>query len=305
MSVHRNILAVAALAFVGWGASGCGRAHDRATTQRSGILFSGNWETGNISQWGGAQCANTGVPYDTYAQRGTINIVTDVVAQGRYAARFDLPASEEKPSACEALRGRTLNLNGDDWYALDVRFPSDWREPSRAFSGMSLAQFDYQGLAGAPVGLAAHGDHVNLVTEGGPCGPNRVGTNFCLDGTGNDLEGEGPLGHIMLRIVPVGTHLAGTWEQFIVHIHHAADSSGLVQGWWRPLGGTWTHTVQFSGYPTVQWKVGESPPTASKEVVGETVDKIGAYRGPSNFPISIWQDGFCDATSFSAAASCL
>ncbi len=62
-------------------------------------------------------------------QRGTINIVTDVVAQGRYAARFDLPYGEintngqEKPSACEALRGRTLGLGTDDFYALDVRFP--------------------------------------------------------------------------------------------------------------------------------------------------------------------------------------
>src|SRR5436309_15968730 len=124
MSVHRNMLAVAALACIGWGISGCGRAHNRATTQRSGILFSGNWETGDISQWGGAQCANTGLPHDSYAQRGTLNIVTDIVAQGKYAARFDLPYGEtnanggEKPSACEALRGRTLNLNGDDWYAL-------------------------------------------------------------------------------------------------------------------------------------------------------------------------------------------
>ncbi len=68
---------------------------------------------------------------------------------------------------------------------------------------------------------------------------------------------------------------------------------------------TWTQTVNVSGYPTVEWKKDESPPTTSREVVGETVDKLGAYRGQSSFPISIWQDGYCGATSFSAAASCL
>jgi hypothetical protein len=270
------------------------------------ILFSGNWETGDISQWGGAQCANTGVPHDTYAQRGTINIATDVVAQGSYGARFDLPYGEtnangeDKPSACEALRGRTLGLGTDDFYALDVRFPPDWREPSEAFWGLSLAQFDYQGYAGAPVGMFAHAEDVNLGIESGHCAPNRVGTNECQYNTGNDYGEEGSL-HKTLHIIPRGTHLAGMWEQFIVHVHHATDSSGVVEGWWRPRGtSTWTRTVDLTGYPTVQWgAVGPPPPSNG------TIDKIGAYRGPSTFPISIWEDGFCDATSFAAAASCL
>ena len=46
---------------------------------------------------------------------------------------------------------------------------------------------------------------------------------------------------------------------------------------------TWTQTVNVSGYLTVQWKKGESPPTTSREVVGETADKLGAYRGQSSF----------------------
>src|SRR5205823_3243322 len=103
-----------------------------------------------------------------------------------------------------------------------------------------------------------------------------------------------------LRIAPPGTHLAGTWQQFVVHAHWAGDSSGLAQGWWRPPNGTWRQTVNFHGYPTVQW--------SSTQRVGaafRTADKIGAYRGASTFPISVWQDGFCVATSFSSAAACL
>jgi hypothetical protein len=133
---------------------------------------------------------------------------------------------------------------------------------------------------------------VNLNIESGFCNAGA-----CQYNTGNDNQGTLPY---TLRIVPVGTRLGGTWQQFIVHVHHAADASGLVQGWWRPRGGTWDKTVDWGGYPTVQWTS-----TQPIDTNYGTVDKIGAYRGPSTFPISIWQDGFCVATSFSAAASCL
>jgi hypothetical protein len=113
------------------------------------------------------------------------------------------------------------------------------------------------------------------------------------------LGNEGSL-HTTLRLIPLGTKLAGTWQQWIVHVHHAVDSSGLLQAWWRPRGGTWTQTVNLSGYPTVQWTSGETPnPNPPAD------DKIGGYRGGASYPITIWQDGFCVATSFAAAESCL
>ncbi len=36
-----------------------------------------------------------------------------------------------------------------------------------------------------------------------------------------------------------------------------------------------------------------------------TVDKIGAYRGNADFPLSVWLDGFVRTTSFAAAAAAL
>ncbi len=266
-----------------------------ASSRTSKIVFSGNWETGDISQWGGAQCANTGVPGGPFV-RGTIHIVTDIVAQGKYAARFDLPAGNPA-SACEALRGRTEALGTDDWYAQEVYFPTNWREPSTYTWGALFGQYDYgQTGAGPPVGLYAHADHVNIAVETGLC------TNgACQYNSGNDAAGswQGTLGYT-LHLTPTGMQLAGTWQQFVVHVHHAADSSGLVQGWWRPRGGNWTQTVNWSGYPTVQWTS-----TQPAETNLATVDKIGLYRGASTFPISLWQDGFCVATSFSAAEGCL
>ena len=57
-------------------------------------------------------------------------------------------------------------------------------------------------------------------------------------------------------------------------------------------------TVTLSGYPTVQWTAGEG---FSKLAGDVTADKIGAYRGPASFPLTIWQDGFVRTTSFAAA----
>jgi hypothetical protein len=266
------------------------------------VVFSGDFETGDISQWTGAQCANYGVPSNSHAVRGNLNIVTapEPIAQGKYAGRFDLPAAGIN-NACELLRKRTLALGADDWYALEVYFPSNWKEPSSDFWGLALAQFNYENLGpGAPVALDAHADHVNLAIETGLCNET---TGACQYTTGNDAgpspNEQGTL-HYTLRIAPSGTTLAGSWQQFVVHVHWAADSSGLVEGWWRQRGGTWSKTVNWSGYPTVQWTT-KQPAEANFA----THDKIGAYRALSSFPISIWQDGFCTATSFSAATSCL
>ena len=208
--------------------------------------------------------------------------------------RFDLPAATTN-NACEVGRKRTEALGTDEWYAKEVYFPLNWQDPS--IWGMVVGQYDFSALGqGAPVGLAARGDHVNLGISSGLCqnhGP-------CQYNTGNDWPSNQGTLNTTLRIVPLGTTLGGTWQQWVVHVHWAADSSGLVQGWWRPRGGTWAKTVNWGGYPTVQWTSAQPPNTNYT-----TADKIGAYRGPATFPISIWQDGFCVAKSFAAAASCV
>ena len=252
------------------------------TSSAGSVVFYGDWETGDISQWNwGAQCINyMPPPPGLLGNDGNVYVVTDLVAQGRYAARFDLPADSQQYTSCEVLRRRTEALGTDDWYAQEVYFPANWQEPSAW--GLLLGQYDFQGITGPPVGLYAHSDHVDIGIETGLCNPPM------------------PCQYTLIRqIAPLGVHLAETWQQFVVHVHHAEDSSGLVEGWWRPRGGTWTKTVTWSG-PTVQWSTIRPP-----SMKGFTTDKIGAYRGASTFPISIWQDGFCVATSFAEAESCL
>jgi hypothetical protein len=268
------------------------------------VIFSGNWETGNASQWTAVQCANYTPAPPGSGNIGNLNLVEDVVAQGRYAARFDLPAEEKEHTSCEVLHQRPEGIGTDDWYALEVRFPSNWQEPQKSWWGLCLAQFSFSNMgAGAPLGMCAHSDHVNLGLESGRC--EGAAPAQCQFTTGNDAPNnsdgspsEGTL-KTTLRLIPKGTALAETWQQFIVHVHWAKDSSGVVEGWWRPRGGgEWVKTVNLSGYPTVQW-------TETISERATTNDKIGAYRGKSTFPISIWNDGFCVATSFAGAASCL
>jgi hypothetical protein len=261
------------------------------------VIFSGNWETGNITQWTwGAQCINYNPPAPGSGNIGTVSVVTENVAQGKYAARFDLPADPNNNTSCEVLRRRTEALGSDEWYAQEVYFPPNWQDPSPW--GVGVGQYDFSALGeGAPVGIAARGDHVNLGISSGLC----LNHGPCQYNSGNDWPNNQGTLNVTLRLVPLGTTLGGTWQQWIVHVHWAADSSGHVDGWWRQRGSSrWTQTVNWGGYPTVQWTSAQPPDTNYV-----TADKIGAYRGPSSFPISLWQDGFCIATSFAVAESCI
>ncbi len=261
------------------------------TTTDGRVIFNGNFDTGNYSQWTwNAQCANTGVASDSTFTRGAFYAVSSVVTQGPFAGRFDLPASGIK-SACEVLRQRTLSLGADEYYALDVRFPTDWVEPGGW--GMTIAQLNFQNIWAGALSLVAHSDNVRLILMSGAC----VNPSGCQYNNGDAPTGGVPKTYL----VPSGRLALGVWHQIIIRARWAADSSGVIEAWHRVKGeASWTKTVSISGFPTVQWSPGSSPNTNSV-----TVDKEGAYRGASTVPLSIWHDGFCIATTFSAAAGCL
>jgi hypothetical protein len=260
------------------------------------VMFRGDFETGNLSQWTwGTQCANTGVPSSRSSVRGTISVQTELVGQGRYAARFDLPAASVYNS-CEALQKRRIGLGRDDYYGLMVRFPSDWREPSPVGWGLSLAQLNFENIWGAPVMLAAHADRVRLLMQSGLCKSVSTRTPGCA-------YSSGPGGNVKPMIAVPAPLALGVWHELIVHVRWTVHSSGIIEVWHRLHGGrSWKKTVSRRGYPTVQWTAKHGP----RAIVGSvTSDKIGAYRGRADFPLSVWQDGFVRTTSFAAAATAL
>lgn len=276
---------------------GCDRGFQRSSGRGAPGVFRGDFETGNIAQWTwGAQCANTGVPSTGSSVRGTISVQSEVVGQGSYGARFDLPAAANAYTACETLAKRRIDLASDDYYGLMVRFPSAWREPSPAGWGLSLAQLNFENIWGAPVMLAAHADRVTLVMQSGLCNSVHTSTPGCA-------YSSGPGGNVAPMTAVAAPLALGVWHELIVHVRWVTDSSGMIEVWHRLQGSDgWVKTVSLRGYPTVQWTAEEGPKAIAGSV---TSDKIGAYRGRADFPLSVWQDGFVRTTSFAAAAAAL
>jgi hypothetical protein len=269
------------------------RWEGRDYLQRGSIIYRENWERGGLdtSQWG-AQCNNL---TQTSSRRGSFTANQNVVAQGRWAARFDLPADPTKATACEVIHNRTLDLDTDDYYALDVFFPTNWREPGnmpKAFWGVAIAQLNYQMIHGGPLILAAHRNYVNLV----------VSTGYFNGSTLRWYSGNGiARGNLpSMYAIPRPLKL-GVWHQLIVHVRWSSGMDGAIDVWHRTRGQRrWDKTVRFRARPTVQWSAANPASTSMR-----TWDKIGAYRGQSSFPISFWNDGFCRASTFRAAKSCL
>ena len=273
--------------------AGCGTSE---AVSDGSMMFKGNFEDGSISQWkstswGGAQCLNYGLASDSIS-RGNLDVVADSAAKGGYHGRFELPAAGTN-NACELLRGRTIAMD-DEWYSMEVRFPSDWREPSPTGWGMSLAQFNYERIWGAPLGIQAHSNHVGLNLNSGLCVPITAGNPSCQYSSG--IAGNVP----SQDILPSSDFSTGVWHQLLIHIKWTTGNDGVVEGFHRLRGQTgWTRTVRFSGYPTLQ-RTSTFTPVASDR----TVDKIGAYRGEAAFPLSVWQGSFCQTASRAAAETC-
>ena len=250
--------------------------------------FVGDFETGNTSQWTwGAQCANTGVPSTTKNLSGTITIQSQTVGQGNYAAQFDLPNSPEVRNSCEVLDKRKIGVGTDDYYGLMVRLPSDWQEPSGAGWGLSLAQFNFQGIVGAPLMLIAHAKDISLVLQSGLC-VSRC--QYTSGGGGN------------VRPMILSPAYVNVWHEFIVHVRWAPNAKGLIEVWHRlKLHKLWRKVAERRGLPTLQWDA-QGP----NSLLGSTTaDKVGAYRGWARFPTTVWVDGFIRTSSFANTAAVL
>jgi hypothetical protein len=268
------------------------KTSNKGSTGTGGVVFTGDFETGNVSQWAwGAQCANTSSARMLFT-RGTVTVQSEIVAQGRSAARIDLPAAQSDKTACETLSKRQIGVGTDDYYGLMVRFPQGWREPSSLWTGLWIAQFNYQGIAGSPVILVARADHIAVILQSGLC---RAGAGCAYS--------SGPGGNVK-RMFAVPARMAlGVWHELIVHVRWTADSSGVIEVWHKTKGpGGWNKTASIRGFPTVQWTSDEGRRTIASSV---TSDKIGAYRAHADFPLTVWHDGFVRTRSFAAAASAL
>ena len=90
----------------------------------------------------------------------------------------------------------------------------------------------------------------------------------------------------------------GVWHELVVHAHWAANSTGQIEVWHRVKGQpAWAKTASLVRLPDTADEPGREHSRAG------TIDMIGAYRGQSTAPVSVWLDGFTRSQSFAAAAS--
>jgi hypothetical protein len=287
-------LVVTAVPASATGAPAAGESRGAALAQPAAIVFRDGFEAGDHSRWTwGAQCANTGLSSAPTVVRGRLTVQRAVVGQGRYGARFDLPAASVA-QACETLSRRRPAPGSVDYYGLMVRFPADWREPSPAGWGLVIAQLNFQDIWGAPLSLRAHGRQLDVALQSGLCRSVETAEPGCAYASSVNLP----------RLVALPAPMAlEAWHQLIVAVRWAADASGEVRVWHRLEGERrWARSAQLAGYPTLQWTA-ELPREALAQALSS--DKIGAYRGHAAFPVTIWLDGFVRARSFRAAAASL
>jgi Polysaccharide lyase len=250
-------------------------------------LFDGGFEAGTFKPWNTPQCANYGQANNSTRTFGDFSVDSSNVGAGRYSGQFTLPADSTHLTRCQLITPRPINNGGDDYYSLMFYIPPGWTPGTNAFWGVSIAAFNFENLWGGPVQLQLHADHLTLAVQTGVCG-----NSTCQYASNADSPGHPNLPP--LYAIPPGMQ-QGVWQELVVHCHWATDSSGLVEVWHRIKGQTsWTKTVSFSGYPTLQTNPDGSTPN-------NTIDILSAYRGQSTAPVTIWLDGFSRSQTLTAA----
>jgi len=105
----------------------------------SAILWTGDYETGDISQWDG---------YEGIASR--LTVVQSPARQGKYALRVELHQGDVAFSGTrnEVSMEGDYNVEGDDrWYAWSTMFPADFPAPN---TWQVFTQWHHTGCCGSP-----------------------------------------------------------------------------------------------------------------------------------------------------------
>ena len=223
--------------------------------------FRGDWETGDFSQWRQIQYKTGGVLRDQVA------LESDVVRQGRYAVRFTVrPGDRYSTTGGERSEvwWMSRESSGQDyWYGWSTLFPTDWTAP--AAYGLFLQWHSFNSVP-PPIAFDARGDTAVVNVNTGDLTDGRIGTN----------RAQYPL---------LSTLSKGLWNDFIVHVHWAADSTGSLTVWHRVQGQqTYTVALDVQNIPTLQTLDG---------FVSPNYVKLGLYRGNDTVNVNtLYQDDF-------------
>lgn len=212
------------------------------------ITFEGTGATGT-SQWtaigGSAQCANYGQQSVNGRLRGNLYFV---VQAGLPALQL-LNSTDPDPVAwplqsCNMtgpMAGRTASnpmvLPQDEYIGMAVYIPSDPTIPN-SIGKTQIAEWHLTISVGSQPGIG-----LELFN-------NRVDA-FIASGLYNGSSYQYSFVNHPLHAIPAGNLTLGAWNEIAFHVRWANDSSGAMQFYYRPMGGTWTASSALSGIPTV------------------------------------------------------
>ena len=247
------------------------------------ILFNGDFETGDYSQW---ETDNSGLNCLHSSQQA--HIVTDIVRRGKYATKMivrdgDFLWSGER---CDLERPHAFDeKSGDDyWYQWSTYFPSDWQKLSHTPDEDWLLIADWHATEKfedvcQPLQLEINGNNqilVRMLT-------GNVAGYDCYDGpdTANSFD--------KVIIDPI---TLGYWNDFVVHIKWSAENEGKVEIWHKlGIETTFKKVLERVNIPTLQYANNSSNYDSPNFILAH-------YRSPEQSHTSVlYHDEFKQMTS--------
>ena len=239
------------------------------------VLFRGDYDTGNFSQWSDVQSDCTGGGYSlTNVGNTCASVVPSPVVQGSDAGKFVLSPDNPVQSSTDRAEVYTSVANsggyeGQDWYyGWWTMFPAagntGWWATGGDFN--VFTQFHGPGAAGAQEQFGVDD------TSGTPRLYFEVDTR---QNGGSDYQ-KWPLGSLQFE----------HWYHYVLHVKWSTSSSGYVQLWQDG-----TEVVPLTYHQTLYPISGAS-----------AYWKQGFYRATVNATNTVYQDGAVRADSYTAAA---
>ncbi len=249
------------------------------------VLFNGNFETADHSQWSDLSW-NLDRP-----EAEQFEIVTDIVREGTYAARMTVHDGDEfldtggervqleRPDAYNEEEGTEY------WYSWSTFFPADWQNLTNAPDDWLLIA-DWHATNNAdfseicqPLQIELNGNNQLIATI---LSGNVTGYD-CFNGSGT--------ANYFDQVIVDGLDL-GKWNDFVIHVKWTVEDTGVVEIWHKTDDeATFTKVLNQSGIPTRQY--------VNNKANSDTPYFILAhYRSEEQAHTSVlYQDAFRQATS--------
>jgi hypothetical protein len=248
---------------------------DESTEPAGAVIWSGDFETGDASQWPTVQ-----------AERGGVRAVTSPSRQGVYAGRFVVrPGASPVPGGERAEVSTDQDLidgeEGDEaWYGWSTRFPPNLNPLVGLGEKNIFTQF-HAGPEGDPR-VCTPPITFSVKTDGGAEPRIQFTARGGAYATGDpaDCRRESD------RRWYLGTAEVGVWRDFVLHVGWSSDpAKGFVEVW-------------LDGEPVIR----RTRMATLFEQDGYVYLKQGFYRDESPRTSVVFHDGMTVGTSYEAVA---